>query len=203
VPADAGLSPGRFAPAVYQQDEVAKALGLTAYQLSELREMNRKVRLRFPDKVPETGRLPDDPVAFRQQEERDYRQALLTGAREVMSEPQFARYQQLEFQAAGFNALTDPAIQKALNLSDAQRHDLVAELHWAAGQERGIVAADKAEARRLYAAYQKALRERFDRFLSPSQKAAWAAMVGEQFAFTADSSPLVQAAGGGAAPGKK
>jgi hypothetical protein len=195
VPADAGTSPIPFPPAVHQQEGVAKALGLTAYQQTELREMSRKLGLRFPNTAPGAkGQSAAGPAAPREQAGREYLQAVLTGAREVMSETQFARYQQLEFQAAGFGALTDPAIQKALNLSEAQRRDLAAELAWAAGQERGIVAADQAEARRLYWAYQKALRERFNRFLSPSQKAAWDGMVGAPFTFTAASSPLVQAA---------
>jgi len=64
--------------------------------------------------------------------------------------------------------------------------DLQSSINWSAEQLRTInttSAADRERATRMYADYQRAFADRFNRFLTPEQQRSWATLVGDPYRF--------------------
>jgi hypothetical protein len=176
-----------FPTPLFQRADVARSLALTDRQTAELNRLNQTLATRFASDFQGISRLPAaDQIARRQELERQFRQDFLTASRDIFDARQLSRFQQLEAQFGGFSTLADPVVQRQLGLTDAQIRDLQASIDWSTGQLREIntvSATDRERAARLYADYQRAFQDRFNRFLTPEQQRSWATLTGERFNF--------------------
>jgi hypothetical protein len=117
------------------------------------------------------------------------------GAENILNQNQRLRYQQLNYQYGGFNALSDPGVQKRLNLTAAQMRELRANSDWSNEQIQEInrmEAANPTKASQMYSNYWKQRQERFDKFLTPEQQKEWRDMTGEPYAFQPNTAPSRQ-----------
>ena len=117
---------------------------------------------------------------------REYTNAWITGATDVLSPQQLTRYQQLQTQFGGFVSLTDPVVQKALSLTDAQIARLGEQVTWSDQQIAAIqqqAATDQARALQMFNAFNEAAQQRFNRLLTLEQQRAWAQLTGDPFVF--------------------
>jgi hypothetical protein len=142
------------------------------------------------DYQPRYKRLADvaeaDRAARTAELNREYEIALLKGTRDILDEKQANRYQQLYYQYGGFNTLTDPDVQKRLNLTDAQRKSLRESIEWNDKQMQEInrtAGKDRERAAQLYRDYRRLYDERFSKTLTPEQLRTWQDMTGEPYTF--------------------
>lgn len=168
-------------------DDVSRSLTINDRQLQQLNTMTQQLQERYQ---PQYDRALGMAERARQdrltQLNREYTNAWLNDARKVLDDKQLARYQQLQLQYGGFSTFNDPAIQKQLNLTDAQLRDLGAALTWSNQREQEIVTraqTDRVLAREWYREYAKEYQDRLNKILSADQQRQWSTMTGEPFPF--------------------
>jgi hypothetical protein len=170
-----------------QSPGVPGAMNLTDRQQAQLTTFTQQLQSRFQ---PQYDRLSGLPVAEQanrlEQLNREFTAAWLDGARGVLTPDQLTRAQQLQLQFGGFASLTDPVVQKALNLTDAQRAALRQDLTWSQQQQAAIQQAaltDQARALQMFNTFNTNAQTRLSQLLNTNQQQAWAQMVGTPFAF--------------------
>jgi len=172
---------------LYRMQDVSKSLNLNDRQVNRLNEMTDKLQQTYRDTYAKLADVPERDRAGRLQEvNRQYASDWMRGARDVMEEKQLARYRQLELQYGGFGSLSDPDVQKRLNLTEEQRKNLRESIDWSTQQMTDINrqgADDRDRGVRLYRDYQKAYQDRFNKYLTPEQQRAWREMTGEAYEF--------------------
>jgi hypothetical protein len=168
--------------ALFQQADIARALGLSDRQSADLNRVNQGLQTRYADAVQTLSRLPAaDQAAARQQLDRQYRLDFVAGARDVLGPWQLLRYEQLQDQSGGFGGSADPNLRRRVGLTDAQDRDLRSSIDLGNTQIQGVTATDRVRAMQPYADSQRAFQDRFNRFLTPDQQRSWAILVGDAY----------------------
>jgi hypothetical protein len=184
-----GKSSVTFPTDLFRMNEVSKSIEMTDRQINQLNLMTEKLQTRYREQFERLASLPvQDQTDRRLLLSREYVNAWLSGATGVLNDRQLTRYQQLQTQFGGFVSLTDPVVQKALNLTDTQIAALQENVTWSNQQLAAIreqAAIDQARALQMFSAYNQASQERFNRLLTADQQRAWAQMTGEPFPFPA------------------
>jgi hypothetical protein len=172
----------------FQRTGVPGALSLSTEQLNRLNEVTQGLQNRYRD---EFGRLNSLREAERNQRalelQQQFRNDWMAEARNVFNEQQLNRYRQLHWQSLGFDAFSDAQVGLQLNLSDAQVRQLREASAWSQQQLLGIgqqAATNRADALRLYRAYQLEWQNRLNGVLNEQQQRAWGQMIGTPFEFT-------------------
>ena len=142
-PAAGGKAPAKptviFPTDLFRMNEVSKSVDLTDRQLTQLNLMTERLQTRYREQFERLAGLPERDQANRTlQLNREYTNAWLSGATDVLSAEQLSRYRQLQTQFGGFVSLTDPVVQKALNLSEAQITGLRDDVIWSDQQLAAI-----------------------------------------------------------------
>jgi hypothetical protein len=181
------LPPVPYPVPLYRMDDVGKAITLTPQQVNRLNQVTDQAQARFREGYEKLGTLPPAERTMRMWDlERQYVTDWNKAARDVFNENQFNRYQQLRYQHGGFATLTDPEVQKRLQLTDAQRQALNESVEWSQKQMADITrlgALERERATKMYRDYQTQYNERFKRYLTPEQQRLWGEMTGEPFQF--------------------
>ncbi|HEX4610197.1 MAG TPA: hypothetical protein VH092_18540 [Urbifossiella sp.] len=142
---------------------------------------------RYRDDFAKLGTLGDaDRYARTQELNQKYYADWNKGAGNVFNDAQRARYEQLNYQYGGFGALSDPAVQRQLNLTAEQQKNLQAHGDWSNRQLQDINrvgATDATKGAQMYRDYWAARQERMNQFLTPEQQGAWAKMTGAPYTF--------------------
>jgi hypothetical protein len=102
------------------------------------------------------------------------------------SPEQRQRFDQMFLQFRGFDAFQDPAIQKKLNLNDAQRQMLDQygrEWNTQMGNYNRTYNTDRKGTLKRFNATQKQALEQINSVLTPEQQKTWAQMTGELYTF--------------------
>jgi hypothetical protein len=184
-----GKSNVTFPTDLFRMNEVSKSVELTDRQVNDLNLMTQKLQTRYREQFERLAGLPvQEQTDRRLLLNREYVNAWLTDATGVLNDRQLTRYRQLQTQFGGFVSLTDPVVQKALNLTDAQMARLQDNVTWSNQQLAAIreqAAIDQARALQLFTAYNQASQERFNQLLNADQQRAWAQLTGEPFPFPA------------------
>ena len=171
---------------------VSRSLNLTQAQMNRLNDFNTKAQASYQENLARISGLTGvNRTTQLNQLNSQYMNDWSKGAGAILSPAKLSRYQQLQYQYAGFRALTDPAVQSKLNLTATQQGDVNNLIAWSNTQQAEIArqaAADGPRARQLYQEYQKQYQSRFNSFLTPAQQQAWSQLTGENFTF-APSSP--------------
>jgi hypothetical protein len=163
--------------------DVSKALSLTPEQVTRLNALTDQTTARYRQNYAALAAQRDADRAARALN-RQYYGDWAKGSREVLDEAQRARYQQLEYQYHGFNALYDPGVQSRLALTPAQAKALHDQAAWSDRQLRDIGRmADPAQAARAYRDYWSQRQERLNTYLTPQQQKVWAEMTGPPYTF--------------------
>ncbi len=172
---------------LYRQDDIGRALNLTADQINRLNAVTTQTDAQFRDRYNTINTLRE---AERLTRYRDLTREYLTdwnrNAQSVFNDAQRARYQQLYYQYGGFDALYDPAVQRQLSLTPAQIQTLNDQAAWSYQQQQLINDAartDAARAAQQYRDYWQQRQQRFNTYLTPQQQRAWAALTGEPYQF--------------------
>lgn len=168
-------------------DDVSRALTINGRQLEQLNTMTQRLQERYQTQYDRALSLSERARRDRlMQLNREYTNAWLNDARKVLDEKQLARYQQLQLQYGGFSTFNDPAIQKQLNLTDAQLRDLGDALTWSNQRTQEIVTraqTDRVLAREWYREYAKEYQDRLRKVLTAEQQRQWSELTGEPFPF--------------------
>lgn len=172
---------------VYRMPEVGRTLNLTPDQVTRLNQLSDRTQIKYREPLGGVGSLaPSDRTARINELASQYNADWSTGAKGILNRDQWARYQQIHHQYAGFDSLANPDIQRQLNLTPQQIRDLDTQRTWNAQQLNEIAklnATDPARAKQMYSDYAKARQERLDRFLTLDQQKAWSQITGEPYAF--------------------
>jgi len=190
-PTTGGTTPSKttvvFPTDLFRMNDVSKTVSLTDRQVNQLNTMTQQLQSRFQTQFERLASLPAQQRTDRTLElNREYTNAWINGAREFLNGSQLTRYQQLQFQFGGFASLTDPVLQKALNITDAQLPKLRADVTWsdqklAAIRETALT--NQARALQMFNTFNAAAQERWGQLLSAEQQRAWAQLTGDPFAF--------------------
>jgi hypothetical protein len=178
---------GYYPPALYQMPDVGKTLNLTAEQVASLNKLTEQTQTQFRDPYAKLAALAEaERLAQIQDLNRQYVSDWNKAARDIFNDTQRARYQQLYYQYGGFNAFTDPEIQKRLALTDAQLRDLRDQQMWSARQMQDVNrlgTTDATKAAQMYRDYWRERQERFNKYLTAEQQKLWREMVGDPYTF--------------------
>jgi len=178
-----------YAPpaALYSRGDIGKSLNLTQDQITRLGAADAKVRELYREQYSKLGTFSDpERLARIEQLNRQFLNDWNKNAADIFNAEQRTRYQQLNTQYRGFDALMDPDVQKQLNLTPEQVKNLRDNAAWSTTQFDTINrmgATDATRATQQYNDYWKARQERFDRLLTPEQQKAWREMTGDPFTF--------------------
>lgn len=166
---------------------VPAALNVTDRQQAQLDTFTQRLRTQFQPQFDRLSGLPaDQQAAQRELINREYTAAWINAARNVFTPNQLTRYQQLQLQLGGFASLTDPVVQRAISLTDAQMAALKQDLAWSDQQRAAIqqaAQANQARAVDLSNAFNTTAQTRFNQLLTPTQQQAWSQLTGTPFAF--------------------
>jgi hypothetical protein len=172
---------------LYRQDDIGRALSLSADQINRLNQVTAQTEAQFRDRYNAINTMRD---AERLTRYRDLTREYLTdwnrNAQGVFNDAQRARYQQLYYQYGGFDALYDPAVQRQLSLTPAQIQALNDQANWSYQQQQLITEAARADATRAaqqYRDYWQQRQQRFNTYLTPQQQRAWTELTGEPYQF--------------------
>jgi Spy/CpxP family protein refolding chaperone len=159
------------------QQSVQEELKITDEQRTRIQELNQKQRETFKELFKLQG------------EERQKRIAEINAANEkalgeILKPEQMKRLKQISYQQRGLeNALSDPEVASALNLSAEQREKIQA-IRDDARQKRAELfkAGGSAEERRQrFAEFQKSITEKLTGVLTAEQQAKWKELIGPEF----------------------
>jgi len=171
---------------LYQMNDVTKSLNLNDKQVGQLRDLDTTIQGRMRDDYGKLGDIPEKDRFSRTQDlNRTYMNDWNKGARDIFNEDQAKRYGQLQLQYGGFGSLSDPDIQKRLNLTEEQQKDLRGQIDWSVQQQGQYNSPDLDADKRtkLYEDYRKAYQERWNKYLTPEQQKSWKSMSGDPYEF--------------------
>jgi hypothetical protein len=172
---------------IFRMDDVSRALTINDRQLMQLNTMTQQLQQKYQAQYDRLASGPERDRNNRLMElNREYANAWLNGAKDHLDANQLSRYQQLHLQYGGFSTFNDPAIQKGLNLTDAQLAQLNEALLWSNAQTQDIsrqAQTDPTRARQAYADYAKAYQDRLNKSLTAEQQRLWSQMTGDPFPF--------------------
>jgi len=168
-------------------DDVSRALTLNDRQLQQLNAMTQRLQQQYQSQYDRLGSVAERDRANRLMElNRDYTNAWLGAAKNVLNPTQLSRYQQLQLQYGGFASFNDPAIQRGLNLTNGQIQRLNGALLASNAQLQDITRlaqTDPVRARTAYANYVQDYENRLALILSAEQQQQFSQMTGEPFPF--------------------
>jgi hypothetical protein len=172
---------------LYQMNDVAKSLNLTPDQITRLNALSDKTVADYRDKYVTLGGVPAaDQYAKATELNRNYNDAWFTGANQIFNDNQRARYQQYQYQYGGFDAFTNPDVQKKLNLSADQIASLRSNWDWNRQQLdeiNRVGIADKEKGQKAYAEYWLLRQQRMNQYLTPDQQKVWTQLTGDPYTF--------------------
>jgi len=178
---------------IYQMNDVGRALNLTPEQTTRLNQLTEQTQARFRDQYDKLSTIEERDRAARLADlNRQYNTTWMQGSRNIFNDTQMNRYQQLQLQYGGFNSLSDPDVQRRLNLTDEQRNSLRQSIDWSNQQMAELnrqAASDRDRALQAYRDYQRQYQDRFGKFLTPEQLKTWQQMTGESFMFQPSFAP--------------
>jgi hypothetical protein len=201
APAQAQAPAGQAQPAqtnlyptpLYRMNDVSKSLNLTQDQINSLNKLTDQTQVQYRDNYSKINTLNGAERAARAQElNQKYYGDWNKGAQNILNENQRLRYQQLNYQYGGFYALTDPDVQKRLNLTPTQVKGLRENGDWSNEQLQAIKsveATNPSRAAQMYSDYWKQRQARFEKYLAPEQLKVWNEMTGEPYAFQPNFTP--------------
>jgi hypothetical protein len=167
--------------------DVGKTLNLTADPVSRLNELTTQSQNQFRDDFTKLNTLSDAERFNRQLElNKQYSADWDKKARTIFNDTQWTRYQQLNNQYGGFNALYDTDVQRRLNRTPDHIKNLRENSDWSHQQLAEINrvgATDAAKGRQMFSDYWTARQERLNKFLTPEQQKAWQQLTGDPFTF--------------------
>jgi len=204
-PATGGKAPPTvvFPTDLFRMNDVSKSINLTDRQLSQLNLITERLQTRYREQFDHFAGLPARERADRTlQLNRDYTNAWISGASDVLNAQQLTRYQQLQTQFGGFFAMTDPVAQKALSLTDTQLARLRDDVTWSDQKLAAIrqqAAVDQARALQMFNTFNEASQLRLRQLLTVEQQRAWAQLTGDPFVFPPPF-PVTPATTGGTPP---
>jgi hypothetical protein len=177
----------QFGNPLYQYANVGRSLNLTDQQVKRLNAANDQLRQRYQSQIARLNGLTETQRAAELQRIQATQQnEYLSSMNGVFTPLQIQRYRQLEYQAQGPAAFSNPEVQKRLNLSDLQirrlqnlQEESTRDLRSPA-QNVGVTGPD-AFAR--YKSFRQDFDERANLLLNEDQRLAWQEMIGEPFAF--------------------
>jgi len=174
-------------------EDVSKSLNLTQEQTDKLNKLTEQTQAQYRDQYSKLNTLNEAERAARTQElNRQYYNDWYKGARDILNDTQRNRYQQFNYQYGGFTSLSDPEIQKRLNLTQEQIRDLREQMNWSNQQWQDInrlAATDATKATQMYRDYWTQRQERLNKFLTPEQQKGWREMTGEPYTFRPNFAP--------------
>lgn len=186
-PAKTAASTIPYPQPLYRQNDVGKSLNLTPEQTTKLNSITEATQARYRNDYEKLGSLNETERYSRIQElNRQYNADWTKSSRDVFNENQRNRYQQLNYQYGGFSSLSDPDVQKRLNLTADQVKNLQEHSNWSSQQLQDINrtgASDAAKAGQLYRDYWTARQERWNKYLTPEQQKVWNEMAGDPYTF--------------------
>jgi hypothetical protein len=174
-------------PALYQMNDVSKALNLSPAQVNSLNKVTNQVQAQYQNQYNKLNNL-NGTNQFQQTMDlhRQYSTDWNKAAKNIFNDTQWNRYQQLNYQYGGFSTLYDPDVQKRLNLTDAQMKVLQENVEWNNQQLQNINkigSADPAKGAQLYREYVNQHQQRFNQFLAPGQTKTWGELTGNPYTF--------------------
>ncbi len=177
----------QFGIPLYQYAEVRRSLNLTDQQINRLNTAYDQLRQRYQSQMARVNSLPEAQRATELQRlQANQQNEFSSSMKGVFTPQQIQRYRQLEYQAQGPAAFSNPEIQKRLNLSDLQvrrfqdlQEQSLRDLR-SPSQNVGETGPD-AVAR--YKSFRQEFDERASLLLNEDQRRAWQEMTGEQFVF--------------------
>lgn len=166
---------------------VPAAINVTDRQQAQLNTFTQQLQAQFQPQYDRLSSLPADQQAARRELlNREYTAAWINAARNVFTPNQLTRYHQLQLQFGGFASLSDPVVQKAINLTDAQMATLKQDIAWSDQQRAAIQQAaqtNQVRAVELFNTFNTTAQTRFNQLLTPTQQQSWSQLTGTPFAF--------------------
>jgi hypothetical protein len=177
-----------FPTPLYQMNNVGPTLKLDTQQMTKLDALNTQLQDRMRTDFQGLGKLSENERAARQMQlNQQFQSDFNSGAKDILKDDQYQRYQQLWLQQGGFSSLSDPKVQERLGFTADQKKNLQAQIDWSNQQMAAIDAQAQSKpsaAANAYKTYQSDFQTRFNDFLTPQQQKTWSQMTGEPFTFS-------------------
>lgn len=188
------LASPSFPAPLYQNNDVARSLGLTPQQLQGLNNATAQLQATYRSRLGRLGTIKERERAAQVGElMRNYSNEWGRTAAGIFTQPQLGRYLQLELQSRGPAAFADPTVQQRLNLNAEQRQRLLSLSNQAQRQigvlgvspqttpsefgQPGVTNPTATAA--LYDIYRRQWQQSATDVLSPAQRAQWRTLSGE------------------------
>jgi hypothetical protein len=172
---------------IFRVDDVSRIQSLNQRQLMQLNAMTQRLQQQYQAQYDRLATLPPAQRNNRLMElDRNYANAWLGGAENVLTPAQLVNFQQSPMLTGGYSAFNDPAIQRGLNLSNRQIQQLNNALLTSNTTLQDITRlaqTDPVRARQAYAAYVQAYENQLSSILTLQQQQQWSQMTGEPFPF--------------------
>jgi hypothetical protein len=166
-----------------RNEAVQKEIKLEGDKLTQVTDALKKVR---DDNKEAFDKLRDrnTPSEERAEIRRKLEEATVAAVKDILDKDQMARIKQLQIQRRGYEAFSDPEVQKALKITDAQKDDI-----------KKIAEDTRAEMGKLFqggfnpqnfekiAALGKEASEKIQKVLTDEQKKAYEELRGKAFEF--------------------
>lgn len=164
---------------------VQQELKLSADQVEKGQAVSQAAREKRQDDFQKLGDLtPEERGPKMQELVREMRADVNKGLKDILSADQMKRYQQIELQVRGAEALGDPEVASKLNLTADQKTKLK-EIQENAGQQRREIfqqaQGDRQAMGAKMQALQKETNEKATALLTDDQKKTWKELNGEPF----------------------
>jgi hypothetical protein len=171
----------------FQDPAIRKELGVDELQFQALNQAYSKIFGGFQDRLGGLDRLSEAQRAERLRElSLSFNAEVNRAAAQALKEQQVQRFNQLFLQQQGFDAFTDPRLQRQLSLTDQQLQQLRKFGDAFDRDMQGLFRDPSSEdARRRFDALAKLRAEQINSILNAQQQQAFQQMLGQPFNFPA------------------
>jgi hypothetical protein len=182
-PSTIGITPTfQYAAPLFRNQDVVRDLNLTPDQINRLSQETNRLQTRYS---ADYNRLNDRDRPARVRElMRTYDEQWLRSAGKVLNQQQLDRYRQLQLQNSGFEAFSDPDVQRRLALTEEQQQQLRQLSEQMARERPNVPTGDRSrvdDGLRRWRDYQDQARERTNRILNERQLQMWREMTGAPY----------------------
>jgi hypothetical protein len=176
-----------YPPVVYHQNDVSATIKLSPDQINRLNKVTEQIQTQHFDNFNKLNKINEaDRFAHAQQLYWQYHRDWNKAAQDIFAPDQWTRYQQLQYQHAGFGTFYEPEVQKRLNLTKAQMKNVDEYARWNDQMQQNINkvgALDPKQAAEMHKSYRQQYQEHFNKLLTPEQQKMWSELTGQPYTF--------------------
>ncbi len=166
-------------------ESVQKELKLEDQQVEKAKELGEKAREKMTAARTSFEGLDQDERRTKMMElNKEINETTMKAAGEFLKPEQVTRLKQISYQTRGANALSDPEVQKKLNITDSQKTDIQSIVQDSMSEMRTIFQEnqdDREAAMKKITEHRKQTLAKAEAKLNDEQQKSWKEMLGSHF----------------------